>query len=213
MTYIDMKFGIEMEFTFVTRRRAAKSLAEVFGTRDEYIGAGYDTYGAADTAGRVWKIQRDSSIVAQEMRGGAPVGASANYQCELVTPVLTFADMPLLQKVIRKLRADGAKSNDSCGFHVHLSAPEEFSTRSLINLINMVHSKQTLMYEALGVIPSRMRYADYLPDTLCDEIKRARPKTNEKLARVWYSALGGYSGTGHYNSSRYHCLYVQQVFM
>lgn len=202
MIYKDLKFGIEMEFTGITRKAAANVIGTYFGTGYRHTGEGYDAYVSYDTSGRKWSVMRDSSV---RTDGGE--------QCELVTPVLIFDDMPVLQEVIRQLRHKGAKSNASCGFHVHLSAPEEFNVKQLTRLINVVHSKQDLMYEALGVISSRMHYCQKLPTELCERIQSKKPTTVSALADIWYGVLnGGNSYSGHYNQSRYYCLNLHNLF-
>lgn len=40
------KFGIEIELTGITRKKAADVIAEYFGTEKFYIGTYYQTYGA-----------------------------------------------------------------------------------------------------------------------------------------------------------------------
>lgn len=46
------KFGIEIELTGITRKKAADVIAEYFGTEKFYIGTYYQTYGAKDRKGR-----------------------------------------------------------------------------------------------------------------------------------------------------------------
>jgi len=46
------KFGIEIELTGITRKKAAGVIAEYFGTEKFYIGTYYQTYGAKDRKGR-----------------------------------------------------------------------------------------------------------------------------------------------------------------
>lgn len=202
MLYSDCKFGIEMEFTNISRKNSAKVIADYFGRGYTYTGEGYDAYTALDSMGRKWKVMRDSSVRVES--GDA---------CELVTPVLGFDDMSTLMEIIRQLRHAGARSNESCGFHVHLSAPEEYNVKQLTRLINMVHSKQDLIYEALGVLSGRTNYCKKLPESICSEIKRAKPQTMSKLADIWYTTLDGRSSrNAHYNNSRYHCLNLHNLF-
>ena len=44
----DQKFGIEIELTGISRRRAAEVAAAHFGTSSYYVGTYYDTYAAKD---------------------------------------------------------------------------------------------------------------------------------------------------------------------
>ena len=103
--------GVEIEMNNITREKAARLAAEFFGTgRYEYTARrnGYETWSAWDEQGREWKLQKDVSI------------AGPNSQkCELVTPILTYADIESLQGLIRRLRKAGAKSDYSRGCGVH----------------------------------------------------------------------------------------------
>ena len=44
------------------RATAAHALANLFGTRAEHSGGGYDAYRVKDLDGKEWKIVRDASI-------------------------------------------------------------------------------------------------------------------------------------------------------
>ena len=88
--------GVEIEMNHITRERAARLAAAYFGTdRCEYTASrnGYSTWSAWDAQGREWKFQRDGSIA----------GCDAE-KCELVTPILTYADIEQLQELVRRLR-------------------------------------------------------------------------------------------------------------
>lgn len=105
--------GVEIEMNNITREKAARKVAEYFGTRawnaaSEY---GYYSWACKDGQGRVWKFQRDVSIYGPDAE-----------KCELVTPILTYDDIETLQEIIRLLRKAGAKSSPSrgCGVHIHI---------------------------------------------------------------------------------------------
>ena len=53
--------GVEIEMNSITREKAAKKIAEYFGTRAWYAASeyGYYTWACKDQSGRVWKFQRD----------------------------------------------------------------------------------------------------------------------------------------------------------
>ena len=103
--------GVEVEMNNITRQKAAKLAAEFFATgryEDTARRNGYYTWSAWDEQGREWKFQRDVSIAGPDAE-----------KCEMVTPILTYADMENLQELIRVLRKAGAKSDATRGCGVH----------------------------------------------------------------------------------------------
>lgn len=105
--------GVEVEMNNITREKAARKVAEFFGTTAWYAAGeyGYMSWACKDQQGRVWKFQRDISIHGPEAE-----------KCEMVTPILTYEDIETLQAIIRLLRKAGAKSSPSrgCGVHIHI---------------------------------------------------------------------------------------------
>ena len=98
------KFGVEVECTGLTRSDAAKAISKVLGGSSEHLGGSYDKYIVRDSKDRKWSIVYDSSIKCVDKSG---CSASRNYAVELVTPVLEYEDMPLLQEVVRAVRKAG----------------------------------------------------------------------------------------------------------
>ena len=95
--------GVEIEMNNITRREAARLAAQYFGTgryEDTARRNGYFTWSAWDAQGREWKFQRDVSIAGPD-----------SQKCEMVTPILTYADIETLQELVRVLRRAGAKSD------------------------------------------------------------------------------------------------------
>ena len=81
---LNAKFGIEIEFTGITREKAAKVAAEYLqGTYSEG-GTYYDTKKVKTLDGRVWKFMYDGSIHCQRKEGGRKVAASREYSVEYV---------------------------------------------------------------------------------------------------------------------------------
>ena len=95
----EQTIGVEVEMNSITRKDAAKLAAEFFGT-DRYEDTrrrnGYQTWSAWDAQGREWKFQRDCSIAGRD-----------DEKCEMVTPILTYADIETLQELVRRLRKAG----------------------------------------------------------------------------------------------------------
>ena len=119
----DQRFGVEVEMTGITREKAAQALAVYFGTAPRYRGGVYDSWSIQDPEGKTWKVMRDSSIQAERKTAdGYERINDSDYQVELVTPKLTYAEMPKFQECVRQVRRAGAKVNDSCGIHVHVDA-------------------------------------------------------------------------------------------
>lgn len=192
-------FGVEIELTGITRKKASQIIANYFGTESFHIGTYYDAYGAKDGKGRTWKAMSDGSI---RIEGGQAV--------EIVTPILKYDDIEDLQEIVRQLRHSGAKANETCGIHVHIGA-EKHNAKTLSNLINIMTSKQDLIYKALDIKTSRERYCRKLEPELSEKVRRNKPDSLEKMADIWYYGYGE-DRTAHYNSSRYHCLNLHSVF-
>ena len=199
--------GVEVEMNSITRRKAAKLAAEFFGTnrfQDTAYRNGYCTWSAWDAQGREWKFQRDSSIHGPD-----------SEKCEMVTPILTYADMETLQELIRKLRKAGAKSDPTrgCGVHIHIGA-KGHTPQTLRNLANIMASHEQLLADALAIDHGRMRsYCRMVNPTFLNEVNRKKPTTMAKLADIWYTSNGAsYGRDQHYNDSRYHMLNLHATF-
>ena len=204
------KFGIEIEMTGITREKAAETIAAYFGTESFYIGTYYKTYGAKDRQGRTWKATYDSSIIAQKKSGGRTVRATDEYKCEIVSPILTYEDMADLQEIVRQLRHRGAFVNDQCGIHIHVDA-SRYTPQALRNLVNIIASKEDILYKALRIDPARMRWCKKTNERLIEAINRRKPQTMEALKDIWYA--GSTRGrTEHYNETRYHGLNLHSTF-
>ena len=204
------RFGIEIEMTGITREKAAEAIAEYFGTESFYIGTYYKTYGAKDRQGRTWKATYDSSIIAQKKSGGRTVQAADEYKCEIVSPILTYGDMADLQEIVRRLRHSGAFVNSQCGIHIHVDA-SRYTPQTLRNLVNIIASKEDILYKALRIDPARMRWCKKTNEKLLEAINRRKPQTMEALKDIWYA--GSTRGRDeHYNDTRYHGLNLHSAF-
>lgn len=199
--------GVEVEMNSITRNKAAKTAAEFFGTgryEDTARRNGYCTWSAWDAQGREWKFQRDVSI-----------SGSDNEKCELVTPVLTYADMETLQELIRQLRHKGAKSDASrgCGVHIHIGA-KGHTPQTLRNLANIMASHESLIAEALDLDHYRMsRYCRTVDPRFLEQLNKKKPSTMAQLADIWYGSQDEDRGRSqHYNGSRYHMLNLHATF-
>ena len=199
--------GVEVEMNNITRSAAAKLAASFFGTnnfRNTASRNGYCTWSAWDAQGREWKFQKDVSIHGDD-----------DEKCELVTPILTYADMELLQELIRKLRKAGAKSDASrgCGVHIHIGA-KGHTPQTLRNLVNIMASHESLLISALDLNRYRVsRYCRTIDPQFLAQVNRKKPTSMANLADVWYTSHGASNGRNqHYHDSRYHMLNLHATF-
>ena len=152
LDFRDQYFGCEIELTGINRATAAQTLADLFGTRAEHSGGGYDAYRVKDLDGKEWKIVRDGSIHPEGYRRSS---TSGEYKVELNSPKLEYAEMEKLQEVIRSLRRAGGRVNSSCGMHVHVDASKH-TPQSLKNVLSIMYSKEDILFAALKVNPARI---------------------------------------------------------
>ena len=199
--------GVEVEMNSITRHAAAKLAAEFFGTgrfEDTAYRNGYYTWSAWDAQGREWKFQRDVSIEGPD-----------SEKCEMVTPILTYADMDTLQELVRRLRKAGAKSDYTrgCGVHIHIGA-KGHTAQSLRNLANIMASHESLLADALALDHYRMsRYCRTVNPRFIETVNSRKPSTMSDLADIWYSTNNAtYGRNQHYNDSRYHMLNLHATF-
>jgi hypothetical protein len=137
-------------------------------------------------------------------------GAPPHLRAEVVTPVLGWFDIPLLQDVVRALRAAGARVDGRCGVHVHVDASPH-SSRSLRNLLKLVAANERHIVGALGVSADRRaRYARDIDEALLERLTRNPPRTMEGLSRLWYG--GRKPMPGKFDRSRYRAVNLHSVF-
>ena len=199
----ELAFGVEIEFTGMTRKRAAEICAAYFGT--EVRQETQQKFSVSDERGRNWRFVYDSSIRA--------VPGGQEYQVELVSPICRYEDIELIQELVRKLRNEGhMKINRSCGLHIHVDGAQ-FDARTLRNLVNLVANKEDMIYRALNVEAGReMRYCKKTDPQFLRELNEKKPKDLQTFRQIWYQDSRQNMTHGHYDSSRYRCLNLHSFF-
>lgn len=204
-------FGIEIEFTGITREQAAKVAAETLNGTYEYTGTYYDTYTVTDQQGRKWKFMSDGSIRTQSKLAGSRIASGRAYSVEMVSPILTYEnDIEILQETIRALRKRGGFTNSSTGIHIHIDG-QNHTARTIRNFVNIIASKNDLFYKALAIEEDRMRFCQKMDQHLVNEMNKKKPQTLEEIENIWYEGYWGDRDT-HYHSSRYHFLNLHSFF-
>ena len=197
-------FGVEIEMNNMNRSKAQKIVAKVLGSTNTGYESSYDNHYVIDRKGRMWKCESDSSI-----------SGSTCQATELVTPVLQYDDIETLQEVIRALRKEGAKTDSSCGIHVHVDGSNH-TPASLERLVNFMIARQDLIYESLEIGERGSRWCRRLNKELFAAMKKNRNLDRNSLEMLWYSSVNdGYRGGidhRHYNETRYHGVNLHAFF-
>ena len=100
--------------------------------------------------------------------------------------------------------------NRSCGIHIHVDAAPH-SVKTLRNLVNIMVSKEDLLYKALAVDVAREdHYCQKTDLSFLEELNRKKPKSIEIFEEMWYH--GDSRSYDHYDETRYHALNLHSVF-
>ena len=176
-TIQEQKFGVEIELTGVARHTIAEAVAEaVEGRITATHRYGYDETIVTDQQGREWKIQNDGSIAIVNGHRGS----------EIVTPILTWEDIPLLKQVIPRVKATGAIPHRSASIHVHADG-RQHTPQSLSRLAKMVYKNEDMIFDALKVLPERRRrYTRPMDDEFIDKVAKRRPRSERRLNEFWF---------------------------
>ena len=176
------EFGVEIETKGLGLAETARVIAGALG------GEARGTYVTDPETGKTWKAVPDGSLH----------GVSA----EIVTPILTYDELPKLQEVVRALHRAGARVDNECGLHVHVDASLHDAS-SLARLAKLINSKEKLLFKALQVNEARLRrYARGVDQTFLRRIVRSTPHSLRQLNRAWYGRER--RRPGHYDQTRYY---------
>lgn len=199
----DVSVGVEIETINATRHTVAQAIQSVVGGEVVHIGTPscYDPYRITDRNNRIWTVVADSSLT----------NAPAHLRAEIVSPILTYDDIPELQEVVRAIRKCGAKTDERTGIHVHISHPD-ITPKALANLAKMIYKQQDIIYAALGVNQHRMeRYCKPVDPEFIKRITNNPPSSFRQLNTKWY---GHYvEHPQRYDSSRYSILNLNGYFL
>jgi hypothetical protein len=197
-----LRFGVEVECTGQTREKVAHAIQSVVGGEVAYIGAqgSLDPWEVTDRSHRKWRVVSDASLT----------DAPANLRAEVVTPILSYEDIPELQEVIRAVRRAGARATDCCGCHVHVSG-DLFTGRTLGNLLKIFYRQQEIIIQAFGVRSDRLtKYTKRIDSALIKKIEKEHPETIADMNTIWF---GSYTpNPQHYHPSRYSILNLASLY-
>jgi hypothetical protein len=187
-----LRFGIEIETVGLRRELLARAIHSVVGGSVSWNGTS-----VTEPNGRTWNVERDGSL-------------SGDDNGEIVSPILTYDDLPLLQDVVRAVRRAGARADWSTGIHIHVDG-SQFNVRSLLNLVNFVHKQERLLEHVLQITSYRLgQYCKPIDSDFMARLAARKPATLEQLSRAWY----GYRNAAPHrrDDSRYHGLNLNSLF-
>ena len=191
-----LKYGIEIETVGLDRASLARAIHAVTGGT---LGNDYEGCRVTMADGRTWKVVRDASLSGGERSG------------EIVSPILTYADLDTLQEIIRSVRTAGAKADPSCcGIHIHVDGAG-LDARSTTNLVKLVYKQERILENALGISATRLsRYCRPIEPAFMRTLDERKPRTMAAVRDAWY----GYRNAqpSRYDSSRYHGLNLNSLF-
>jgi hypothetical protein len=187
-----LRFGIEIETVGLSEEVLARVIHSVVGgSRAPWSNS------VTDPQGRVWRVEYDGSL-------------TSGNSGEIVSPILSYGDLDLLQAVVRAVARAGARADESTGIHIHVDG-SEFNVRSLLNLVNFVHKQERLFEHVLQITSRRLgRYCRPINPEFMARLARRKPTTMESLNHAWY----GYRNTSpeRRDESRYHGLNLNSLF-
>ncbi len=190
-----LRFGIELETVGLHRHALARAIHGVVGGAVRDTG---DRFAITGQDGRSWQVVPDGSL------------SSGHRSGEIVSPILTYADLDLLQQVVRAVREAGARVDSSTGIHIHVGA-EGFSAKQVASLVKMVHKQERLIEHALGVAQHRLtRYCRPIEPSFLARLEESRPRTLAQVSTAWYGRTGALPN--RYDQSRYHGLNLNSLF-
>ncbi len=189
-------FGCELEYEGISQERAAKAVAEVVGGTAVYEGRHLSNWTVTQPDGRKWQVVSDGSLC----------GTSS----ETVTPILKWADIETLQKVVRALRRAGARANSRTGLHIHIGAAD-FKPTELKNLVRTFYKQEELILKAAGTEAARIaRYTRKTDHAFVDKICRMRNPTMDAINAAWFGRLNTHPY--HYDEHRYRALNLNNLW-
>lgn len=200
-------FGIEIEMVGRTRHTIAKAVHGVVGGKEpEHVVDQEDESITREEVrapdGFIWKVEDDDSLRAPE-----------NLRAELVSPVLTEADIGTLKSVVAALAATGAQTNLYCGVHVHIGAADA-SVEDICRLIDVMIEEEPKLVKDFGCSPSRLRnFSKLMSPDFVRRFRKRRPRTPAELEKLWYGRPVEPKSRGdRYHRSRYRGLNLQSYF-
>lgn len=208
-----IRFGIEIEFTGMSRKKATHIVGEALKEPVKYRAINWHHWDIKEQQrNRIWSINIDESIHPEE--GSVKSNEVFNpweFMCEFISPILKYEDIETIEKIAIALKNAGAVTNRSTGIHIHIGA-ETLSVASISNLVKNVARKEDLLYKALHVYKVREHeHCKRVDKEFLEDLNRENPKTMEELKELWFKKYcGDFNDPQH--DSRFHGVNLHSLF-
>lgn len=193
-----LTFGCELEYEGIGKEAAARVVARTVGGTATYVGGyGYlDPWEVKMRDGRKWRIVYDGSL--------------SGTSSETVTPILTLADLPMLESVVKALRHNGARISSKTGLHIHVGL-QDATPMQIKNLVRIFYKQEELILKAVGTRPERLGYYTKRTDKgFVERICRIACPTMMNLNAAWY---GSYTERASaHNDFRYRAMNLNNLW-
>lgn len=177
----EITFGVELEYGRIGKLAAARAVATVLrrhGLMNEAASNTTNTYRCkvVMTDGRIWNIVSDCTVSG----------------CETVSPPMTFPELPIVQEIVRELRANGARYDSGGGLHIHIGM-QNWTDKQMANLMKIMNKNEALIHAMVTTREDRIsRWCNRIPQSLIACVdQRKTPTKNEMVYANGYSRYMG----------------------
>lgn len=166
-----LKFGVEVEVVGLERWQLARAVHAVTGGRPRID---FDFCQVTMPDGRVWKVIRDLTLESGEHSG------------EIVSPILRYRDLALVQRIVRVVRELGGAVDETCGMHVHVDGAG-LDAQAITALVRLIHPREQQLQCALGISATRLsRYCRPIDPAFIRALETRKPLTLDGVRRAWF---------------------------
>ena len=197
----NLTFGTEIETENIDRYRAASAVADAFKEAGLTVTGptGFSDCYTIVANGRSWNFKYDGSL-------------ADNGGCEMITPILTWQDMDILQVAVRALRHAGAKVNGRCGMHVHIGT-QGWTPQNIANLVKKFYRQEDIILKAAGTASNRLgHYTRPTDPQFIDRLERIGNMTLDAINMAWFGYSRPQYAIGHYEGHRYRTLNLNNLW-
>ena len=189
-----LRFGIEIETVGASKEAVARAIQSVVGGEARGAGGGWEVV-ASD--GRIWRAVPDGSL-------------SGCANAEIVSPILCYADIDIVQQIVRAVHGAGGRADSSCGIHIHVDGAR-FDAKALTNLVKTIHKQERLIESALGIQQHRLaRFCRPIDERFVAALESRRPRTIADVNAAWYGRMN--TCPSRYDGSRYYGVNLNSYF-